>query len=183
MVLNNKPQMFCVYFPSNFFYKPVVEKWEPIVHRMKLPYETVDDFMNAQIQSLTVPSVSMDLVSQQRGQYRVDYQNGKELEPQMTRNLSMTFKLTESYLSYFIMWDQIDTFLHYKQHLEDNVLLWMEPIKLSFLNDAGFQTVNFEFQEITPNSLSELQLSYAASIASYSNFTFGFTYNRFDASF
>ena len=172
MVLNNKPQMFVVSFPSNFFYPEVKERWAPIVERMRLPYQSVDDFMNAQIQTVTFPSLQMPLATQQRG-------GGKELEVLIGKDLNITFKLTESYLSYWIMWDQLDVYLHYVNDYHDKKPCWMEPIQLSFLSDAGFELVQFTFREITPTSLSEINLSYAAQIAAYNTFTLGLHYNVF----
>lgn len=179
MVLNNKPQMFVVSFPSNFFYPEVKERWAPIVERMRLPYQSVDDFMNAQIQTVTFPSLQMPLATQQRGQYEVGYYGGKELEVLIGKDLNITFKLTESYLSYWIMWDQLDVYLHYVNDYRDKKPCWMEPIQLSFLSDAGFELVQFTFREITPTSLSEINLSYAAQIAAYNTFTLGLHYNVF----
>ena len=43
-VLNNKQQMFIVQFPSNFWYDEVVEKWTPMIERMRLPYNNINDF-------------------------------------------------------------------------------------------------------------------------------------------
>lgn len=184
MVLNNKPQMFTVFFPSNFFYKEVKEKWEPIIERMKLPYQSVDDFMNSQIQSVTFPTFSIDVSQQGRFQYEVSYPGGKELEVCMNKDLTITFKLTESYISYFIFWDQLDLYLHYyneytKDVLEDKKPCWMEPIHLAFLNDGGIQLTEFIFNEITPTGMSELNLSYAATAASYNTFSFTCKYNTF----
>lgn len=179
MVLNNKPQMFAISFPSNFFYPEVKKRWEPLVERMRLPYQSIDDFMNAQIQSIQFPNLNMPTSVQQRWQYEVTYPGGKELEPLIGKSLNITFKLTESYLSYWIMWDQIDTYLHYVHHHTDKKNCWMEPIFLSFLSDAGFELVKFIFREITPTSLSDLNLSYAAQIASYNTFTLGLNYNLF----
>ena len=179
MVLNNKPQMFVVSFPSNFFYPEVKERWAPIVERMRLPYQSVDDFMNAQIQTVTFPSLQMPLATQQRGQYEVGYYGGKELEVLIGKDLNITFKLTESYLSYWIMWNQLDVYLHYVNDYHDKKPCWMEPIQLSFLSDAGFELVQFTFREITPTSLSEINLSYAAQIAAYNTFTLGLHYNVF----
>ena len=184
MVLNNKPQMFTVFFPSNFFYQEVKEKWEPIIERMRLPYQSIDDFMNAQIQSVTFPNVTIDIGTQQRNQYEVAYPGGKELEPMISKDLTITFKLTESYISYFIMWDQIDTYLHYydpgtAENLENKKACWMEPIHLAFLSDAGFQLTEFRFEHITPTGLGELNLSYAATAASYNTFSLSLKYNRF----
>ena len=188
MVLNNKPQMFTVFFPSNFFYLEVKKKWEPIIEKMRLPYQSLDDFMNAQIQSVTFPSLALDTAQQQRGQYDVIYPTGKELEPSMSKDLSITFKLTESYISYFIMWDQIDIYLHYAnmdseidEYIgDDTKVCWMEPVHLAFLTDQGFELTKFTFSEITPTSLSELNLSYSAQAASYNTFSIGLHYNIFD---
>ena len=180
MVLNNLSQMFSFYFPSNFWYDEVVETWTPFVQRMRLPYETVSDFMNDQVQSVVFPSINIDLSTQQRGQYEVAYPGGKELEPLIDKNLTITMKLTESYLSYWIFWHQIDLFLHYVDNFKYKKPCWMEPVKLAFLSDAGFQLLEFTFWEITPTNTSELNLSYAATVASYNTFSINLRYNRFD---
>ena len=188
MVLNNKTQMFTVFFPSNFFYKEVKKRWEPIIEKMRLPYQSIDDFMNAQIQSVTFPSLNLDTSQQQRNQYEIVYPTGKELEPSMSKDLSITFKLVESYISYFIMLDQIDIYLHYanvNKEIDEYIggekkSCWMEPIHLAFLTDQGFELTKFIFSEITLTSLSELNLSYSAQAAAYNTFTLGLHYNKFD---
>lgn len=179
-VLNNKPQMFTVYFPSNFWYPEVVERWTPMIERMRLPYTTLDDFMNSQIQSIVFPSMSMDIATQQRGQYEVNYPSGKEMEVHMDKTLKITFKLTESYLSYWIIFDQMDTYLHYVNDHRDLKGCWMEPIELGFLTDSGHQLLGFRFMEITPTDTTSLTLSYSATVASYNTFDWTLKYNRFD---
>lgn len=180
MVLNNKPQMFTIYFPSTFFYDDVCRKWGPIINKMRLPYQSVVDFMNSQIQTVTFPMLNVDTPMQQRGQYEVAYPSGKELEVLIDKSLRINFKLTESYISYWILWDQMDIYLHYGDKVNPREPIWMEPIRLGFLNDAGFMLTEFLFREITPVSLSELNLSYAASVASYNTFTWTLHYNNFD---
>lgn len=180
MVLNNLPQMFTFEFPSNFWYDEVINTWTPYVQRMRLPYETVGDFMNDQVQAVVFPAMNMDLAIQQRGQYDVAYYGGKELEPLIDKNLRVTFKLTESYISYWIWFHQIDIFLHYVDDYRDKEPCWMEPVKLGFLSDAGFKMLEFTFWEITPTSTSEINLSYAATIGSYNTFQTNLRYNRFD---
>ena len=184
MVLNNKPQMFTAYFPSNFFYKEVEDKWGAFVERMKLPYRTVCDFMNSQIQSVNFPGFNMEVSEQGREQYNVVYPGGKEYEAIVGKDLNIVFKLTESYLSYFILLDQIWWYLRYADTVagepaEVKKPVWMEPFHLRFLSDAGFGMTGFVFQEITPKSLTELQLSYAAQAATYNTFTLTLSYNRF----
>jgi hypothetical protein len=89
-------------------------------------------------------------------------------------------KLTESYLSYWIWWDQIDTYLHYVNNHKDKKNCWMEPVKLGFLTDSGMQLIEFTFRDITPTNTSELNLSYAATVAQYNTFTINLRYNYFD---
>ena len=60
---------------------------------MRLPYQSIDDFMNSQIQTVTFPSANLETSTQQRGQYEVTYPGGKELEPLISKDLSITFKL------------------------------------------------------------------------------------------
>lgn len=179
--LNNKPQMFLIEFPSNFWYKEVVETWKPMVKRMKLPYETVEDFMNQQIQQVAFPETNLELAMQQRGQYEIAYATGKEVEPEIGKSLNITFKLTESYLSYWIIWHQVDTYLHYaNDSLErSRAPIYMEPIRLSFLTDAGLEMVSFKFDQIVPTNIGGLTLSYAATVASYNTFTWNLRYNYF----
>lgn len=179
MVLNNKPQMFQFFFPSNFFYPYVEERWTPYIEKMKLPYMTVTDFINNQVQSLTFPSTSIESSMQQREQYDVAYTSGKELEQLISKNINVTFKLTESYISYFIFWDQIDYYLHYKDGKEKYVSPWMEPFQLTFMTDAGFGSITYIFNEISPTNISDINLSYAASVASYNTFSVSFRYNNF----
>lgn len=180
MVLNNKSQMFTFYFPSNFWYDEVKKTWKPFLDRMKLPYQDVGDFMNQQVQSVKFPAMNLDLAIQQRGQYEIAYYNGKEIEPQIDKNISVTFKLTESYLTYWILWHQIDLFMHYAANSNEKKPCWMEPVKMGFLTDAGFQLMEFTFFEITPTNTSELNMSYAATIASYNTFSLNLRYNYFE---
>ena len=183
-VLNNKPQMFVVQFPSNFWYPEVIERWEPLVKRMRLPYDTLDDFMNQQIQQVTFPSANLDLAIQQRGQYEIAYATGKELEPNISKTLNITFKLTESYLSYWIIWDQVDTYLHYAgdELNRSHSPRFMEPITLGFLTDAGLELLSFKFEQIIPTNIGELTLSYAATVASYNTFSWSLRFNYFSIS-
>lgn len=187
MVLNNKPQAFVLYFPSNFFYPEVCEMWSPIVERMKLPYQSVCDFMNAQIQSISFPGINAETATQQREQYTIVYPTGKEVAPLVSKDLTITFKLTESYISYFIMKDQFELYLKYATddlNVQNRGAVkkkcWMEPIHMKFLSDVGYSLIDYVFEEITLTSLSNVELSYAATVAQYNTFQLGFTYNKYN---
>lgn len=173
MVLNNKAQMFSVWFDENYFYPEIDKKYKPILNKMKLPYLSVSDFMNAQLQTITFPGVDIGNALQQRGQYEIGYTSGKELDAITDKTLELEFKLTESYLSYWILWDQIELYLKYGQINP----CWWDPINLTFLNDAGFEIRTIQFQQITPTSLSGLNLSYKSQVSSYNTLKLTLRYN------
>lgn len=175
MILNAKSNMFTIWFPPNFFYPSVVSKWEPVVKRLKLPYRTIEDFFNSSIQSVTIPAMELPTPSQQQSQYEQVYKGGKELEPTFQRTLDVTFKLAEGFITYWIIFDQIEEFLTYQ---EGNVF-W-PPMYVSFLDLHGFELVAFEFNRIVPTGLSQFDVNYATTAADFNTFTMGLRYNRFN---
>jgi len=179
MILNNKSQMFSIWFPIDFFYGEVIEQWTPFVEKMKLPYMSLTDFMNSQIQKVNFPSIDIGESNQQQGQFDIGYTVGKEMEPLLNKTLTITMKLTESYLTYWIFYSQIHYFLEYKNKYGEN-RVFMNNVHLSFLNDAGFSLVDCTYKYLVPTSLGTFDLSYAAQLASYTTFDISFRYNRFD---
>lgn len=173
MILNNRTQLFSFYFPSNYFFPEVNEKYAVYLKRMHLPFESCEDYINSCIQSVNFPAVNIPNATQQHGQYSMEYTTGKELDAIVEKSLTITFKLTDSYLSYWIIRDQIDNYLKYGSIKK---IFW-NPLYLTFLSAAGYEINTFEFSQITPTNLSELDLSYKAEIAQYNTFTLSLHYN------
>lgn len=173
--------MFAIRFPYGFFYDEVVEKWGPVVKRMKLPYETVEDFMNGQIQTVDFPGLNLPTTEQQQGQFEITYPGGKEVEPLIDKSLNIKFKLTESYLTYWILFDQIECYLKYSS--TSHKPCFMQPIALTFLTNAGMGIVTFEFKQIVPEGLDNLPLSYAAQPAEFHTINWKLHFNRYDVKY
>jgi hypothetical protein len=174
-ILNAKANMFTIWFPPNFFYPSVVKSWEPVVRRLKLQYQNIEDFFNASIQSITIPAIDLPTPTQQQSQFEISYRGGKELEPTFEKTLDVTFKLAEGFITYWMIFDQIEEYLRYK---EDEVF-W-PSMYVSFLDHHGFELVAFEFNKIVPTGLSTFDVSYATTAADFNTFTLGLRYNRFN---
>lgn len=176
MLLNRLSQQFCIYFDINTFYPGVEKVWLPLLKKMSLPYMSIEDFMNSQIQTFNFSGFTSTNPTQQIGLYQVSKRPGKQMDQLMDKTFSITFKLTESYITYFIMRQQYDMFLKLIE-VQD---LYFAPITISLIDDAGFETISYTYHQITPTSLTDLDLSYAASIGTYNSFSMNFTYNYFD---
>jgi len=176
MVLSNLQQNFTIWWGPNFFYPEVNERWLPVIRRQLFPYLSVSDYMLAQIQSFSLPSINMKSVTQQGGRYVLSKRSSNSLDEAMEKTMTITFKLTEGYTSYFIMRQQLD--LYYQ--IIKTKPLYMSPMNVELLDDSGHAILTYEQEQITPTSMSELNLSYAAKLGSYNTFTVECSYNYFN---
>jgi hypothetical protein len=176
-ILNAKNSMFTIWFPPNFFYPSVVKRYDPVIKRLKLPYQTIEDFFNASIQAVTFPSVELYNPEQQQSQFRIGYKPGKELEPIFEKNLDITIKLSEGFISYWILFEQIEEFLRYDN--EEKGVFW-PSMYISFLDHHGFELLIFEFEKIIPRNLTSFDISYSSTAAEFNTYTLGLRYNRFN---
>ncbi len=176
MLLNPLSQNFVIWFPANFFYNEVVKLWTPVFRRMFLPYLTIEDMFNAQISNLSFPSVNSNSVSQQSQNYQITKRSGRQLDQDMGKDLTLTIKLTENYMTYFIARQQMDLFLKYGEHRD----LYFPPINVTILDEGGFENITYTYYQLTPVTLSDFELSYASKPGSFNTFTWGFKYNYFD---
>jgi len=176
MILNSLNNQFVLRFPKNFFYPEIHAKWEPVIKRLKLPYENLEDFMNASVQSLNFPAIDLPIVEQVQQQFRIAQRPGKELEPLFDKNLTLTFKLSEGFITYWILFEQIELFI---QIYEVKKPFW-DPMYVSFLDHHGFELVAFSFEKIIPTAMSQFDISYATTAAEFNTFTLNLRYNRFN---
>ena len=176
MVLNNLSQSLAIWFQPNFFYPIVQETWLPVLKRSGTPYMCIEDFMNSCVQQLNFPGLNAGEKSQQIGLFKVGKRPGYTAEQLMEKDFSLTIKLSESYISYFIMRQQLEEFLS----MSDVKPLYMAPLTISLLDDFGFETMAYQYNQLTMKSISEISLSYAARLGQFNTFTVTYHYNYFD---
>lgn len=176
MILNSLSQQFTFYLSKNFFYPEVKEMWEPVIKRMGLPYRTLEDFMSAQIKSVSFDTLTQQTVTQQGQQYTLRKRSGKPLDAIQSKEIQVTFRLTESNLTYLILQQNFELYLK----LNDVKPLYWPPFVLDLLSDEGFVMYRQVYQQVTPTSLAGINLSYAAQLADFKEFTMMFSYNYID---
>lgn len=177
MLLNNLTQNFAIWMHPNFFYQEVIDTWKPVWMRQYLPYVSASDLFNSQITSISFPTISTTPVKQGFQNYELTKRGGKQLDHTMDKTFTLTVKLTESYLTYFMARQQFDMFMKYGENAQD---LYMPGISISILDDGGFEIITYTYNEITPINLSDFDLSYSARPGSFNTFTWTFAYNYFE---
>lgn len=176
MILNSLSQQFTFYFSNNFFYPEVKELWTPVIKRMGLPYRTLEDFMSAQIKAVSFDTLTQTALTQQGGQYTLKKRSGKPLDAIQNKEIQVTFRLTESNLTYLILQQNFELYLK----LNTVKPLYWPPFVLDILTDDGFITYRQVYNQITPTNIGAITLSYAAQLSESKEFTMMFAYNYID---
>lgn len=174
MLLNSRQNGFFFQFPKEFFPKEIEEKYLGYVKRMPIPYDTLRDFMNASIQQISFPSfTAIDSVEQTRpGGYRQNHKSATNIQNLVRRDFSITFKLGEGFINYWIMYDSIVQFLDFQ-----NENGYLPDLILRLLDNHGVVMASITLQQSIYTSLSEVQLNYSSTTPNFSTFTVGFKCN------
>ena len=154
--------------------------------------------MASTVQSINFPGFASVLQTQTRTLGKVqELQSSKPIADQFTRELKITFKLTDAYLNYFIFLDNALNYLDPANVNPDNTKNslgqalsvpaaannnhpFFQPIRLSLLNNEGYAVSSIIFNRPMLKSLSEMNLSYSSITPQFTTFTTTFQYYNFD---
>lgn len=176
MLLNVRQNGFIFSFPPDFFAEEVKEKYKKYYQSLILPYDTIEDFMSSTIQSIDFPGWQMDPVAQTRllGK-RQEYKNSTQVVDTFTREFSITFKMTDAYLNYFIFLENSLKFLDFSNKQQT-----FSPMRLSLLDNEGYLVSSVIFKKPILKSQDGFKLSYSSNTPDFKVFTAKFAYFDFD---
>lgn len=172
MILGAKNNIFRLEFPVGYFFDSVCKKYEPYIKRLPIPYDNVRDFMNSSVQSVSFPAIEGPTVEQKVAEDPIIWKGYGNLEHWMGREFTVTFRLYEGYLNYWIMFDQLRTFYSY-----ENRKALLPDLILQFMDNNGYEFIAFRFGQTLLTSISELELSFSSNMPEGSTFTCNFKYN------
>jgi hypothetical protein len=198
MILNARQNGFMVLLPQNFFNPEIEAKYEKYYRNLLLPYRSIADFMSSTIQTVSFPSFSSQLAKQVRplGKEQ-ESQSAKPIADMFTREVKLTFKLTDSYLNYFIFLDNALNYLEPANINPDNTGNSLGraltnlpernvnhpafgPIRLTLLNNEGYAVSSIIFNRPQLTNMSDLTLSYSSVTPQFATFSTTFKYFNFD---
>lgn len=172
MILNSKNNNFLVTIPQNFIYPDIQKRYGTYLKRLPLPYDSVTDYLNASVQSVTFPALSMELVEQTLYEDPISAKGGLQPGVYLSREFTMTFKTYEGYINYWMMYDLLWAYWDLDQKNK-----YLPDITLTFLDHNGFEFMTVIFKQIIAYAISEIELNYSSNAAEFKNFTVNFKYN------
>lgn len=197
MILNARQNGFMVQLPADFFSEEIKAKYDKYYRSLIMPYSTLDNFMVSTIQGINFPGFKSQLLTQTTNLGKVqERQSSKPLEDQFDRSLTITFKLSDAFLNYFIFLDNSINYLAPISTTEENTRNslgkassivqssqnhpYFKPIRLTLLNNEGYAVASITLNRPMLTSLSEMKLSYSANSPQFQTFTATFQYFNFD---
>jgi hypothetical protein len=176
MILNVRQNGFIFNFPPNFFTDEIKEKYKKYYQSLILPYDTIDAFMSSTVQTIDFPGWNMPTVSQTRllGK-KQEFKNSTQVVDLFSREIQITFKLTDAYLNYFIFLENSVKFLDFS-----NPQQTFSPMRLSLLDNEGYLVSSIVFKRPILTSMDGFKLSYSAGTPDFKTFTAKFSYFDFD---
>jgi hypothetical protein len=176
MILNARSNSFYFVFPKGFFPDPIQQKYIDYVKRQPNPYDTLTSFMNSTIQSINLPSMSMDSSEQVRNLgKRVNYQSATPVQDLFNREFQVSFRIGEGFINYFIMLETVLLKLDFK-----NPDVFIQNLPVRIMDNQGNILVSLIFKEVTLTSLSSIELNYTQNAPQVYTFQVGFRYNYID---
>ena len=178
MILNARNNSFLFFFPPDFFAQEIKEKYKKYYKSLILPYDTLDDFMSSTVQQIEFPGWEMTLTNQTRtlGK-KQEYKSSKPIEDLFQRQFTITFKLSDAFLNYFIFLDNALNFIDF-----DNRNQALSPMRLSLLNNEGYLVSSIIFNKPILYGQDGIKMSYSSITPDFKTFTAKFNYLDFDIS-
>lgn len=173
MILNARANSFYFVFPKGFFPPGVQDKYFQYIKNQSIPYDTLTQYMNSTIQSVSFPSLQASNVTQTRPLGKtITYQSATPIQNMFSQEFNVTFRMAEGFINYFVMLETMLEHLNFK-----NPDLFVENLPLQTLDNNGNVISTCQFKGVTLSSLSELTLNYTQNAPTTTTFTAGFNYN------
>lgn len=173
MILNARANSFYFVFPKGFFPDEVQSKYFEYIKSQSLPYDTLTQYMNSTIQSVTFPSLNLTSATQVRPLGKtITYQSAAPIQNLFSQGFNVTFRMASGFINYFVMLETMLIHLNFK-----NPNLFVENLPLQILDNSGNVISTCQFKGVTLASLSELNLNYTQNAPTPTTFTAGFNYN------
>ena len=176
MLLNVRQNGFIFSFPPDYFNDRVKEKYKKYYQSLILPYDTITDFMASTIQSIDFPGWQMTTAQQTRilGK-KQDFKNSVPVVDNFTREFTITFRMTDAYLNYFIFLENSLDFLNF-----ENKQQAFSPMRLSLFDNQGYLVSSIIFNDPILKGQDGFKLSYSSGVPDFKTFQAKFVYFDFD---
>lgn len=179
MRLSSQSSQFVFNLPSDFLPQEVVTTYKPILEKNWIQYESVIDYLNSTIKSISYPGLNLNLPEQTlwHGKKR-SYKPATNINDIVTtREFTVDFRSVDSDLNY---WLGVDIMA---KHYLDVLNLYINPFTLTAVDIHRDAIYQIKFYEIIAMSIGDLKFDYSQQKVNPKEFNMTFKFNWFEVEF
>jgi hypothetical protein len=171
MRISSQNNQFIFNFPQNFITDALEKQFQVLMNKNFIPYLTVMDYINSTIKDIVFPSISFDSVEQRQiyGK-KFNWREAGNVMDKYQGELDISFRSVDSHLNYFMIEQCLINFYLQKEN-------FLDILSIQVLDKYGDVIYTILLKDVIFKSLSELRMSYNASIVEEQLFTVQIQYN------
>lgn len=173
MLLNAVQNNFIFNFDKTFIYPSIKDKYNLYLNKLPIPYQDLNDYINATIQSITFPSFNLGTVQQimKYGKQK-NWKNSVNPNDLFDKEVTITFKLEDGHLNYWVLFEQFNKYIDFQNKEE-----FLPDMQLHITDSFGNIMITLFMEQVIMTGMSDLTLSYSSNNPEFSNFECRFMYN------
>ena len=158
----------------------MVEQYKPVLEKNHVQYDSVIDYLNSTIKSVSIPGLSVDTPEQirMRGK-KINYKPATNVQDILAVNeLDITFRSVDGDINYYILWD-----VFIKHYLDVSHAEYVHPFVMTAVDIKRDAIYDIQFREIILKSLSENVMEYNNQRYQEKTFSLTLVFNWYDLDF
>ena len=176
---SSTPDEFRFFFPRSFIDQSVKDLFNNFMKAMDLPWTDLTDYINSGVVTWDLGGLKDNSDVRQtfdQGRYKL-HRGSLPVEEYISKDLTVSMKLMEGGMNWFIMRKQLEEYLKWTRPLEQNFL---PPVYLQMMDEEDRIAIQVTYTYIRLVSISDITLSVQDNGIISKEFTVGMTYNEID---
>ena len=179
-----RKDLFYIEFTKKFIPDTIEEFYKPYVKNMPTQLESPRTLVESTLQGVTIPSYQYEGVEQgfvdtlNKNEIKTNWRSTLNAQGLTEKNLTLTFKLINGYVNYWIL---LDTFFFHYDFKNPNAFIG--DISLRMLDNQDNVMFSRVYRDCILTGISDFELSYSENIQTFETFSITLQYSKVESTF
>jgi hypothetical protein len=177
MQLTTVSNQFQFNLPTDFLPPGLEAKYEPMLRKNHVVYNSVLDYVNSTILEVVMPGINFDFSTQVKKRKKIRSKAAENIYDAINNEVEIVFRSVDANLNYLIMFDAVvSSRLDLDRPNDPDMFVLV-------VDTYGDVLMKVTFRSVMLKSLSECRFAYPKNVGQDTSFTMAFTFNYVDVEF